>query len=98
MSGYVPGYFTNVARQADGWPVGVTDDEKRTLTSHVQGLLERVGGPLPLSVIVRRFRDSERTQEILRARGGALWDTIYAIVHRSLLAAGAEEVWQKGQP
>ena len=81
----------NVRCQVDGWPEGVTKEEKELLTLRVKEFIKEVG-PQPLYVIERHIaykipRDQWPNRSIL-------WDHIYATVERACVAANLETVWK----
>lgn len=74
-------------RQEDGWPIGVTAEQKAELVGLVRDFLRLVNKPVLLWVV------AEHCGSQWSARGVVL-DWRYACVERALRAAGAEEVWR----
>lgn len=80
----------NVQRQADGWPEGVNEGHRATITSAVRRVLEANPQGLPLHQIVDIVRMDSTVY-----RGFVLWSTIYAATERALRSLDdAEEVWK----
>lgn len=86
---YVPGYLSNVERQFDGWPVWVKDEEKEPLTKAAREVLDMFPDGVSLD---RVYCLIERNHKF-DALKACLWDALYAVVHRALLNAEADEVW-----
>jgi len=91
---YVPTYLMYVQRDGTGWPItnngSLSTETKFWAQEKVKELLK--DKPLPLHVVHDWFfRDKSLPNELKRS---ILVDWNYALVHRALLAAGANTVWR----
>ncbi len=77
-----------VERQADGWPVGVDDAMKATLTATVKHTLT-YRGAMPTSTLLALVKAVRTGWD-----AGVLLDYQYATIERAALAAGGEKVWR----
>jgi hypothetical protein len=93
---YVPKHLEYLDRSGtvDGWPKGVTAEAKQWATDKVKAGLAKYGrldlDLARLCIFERGHVHNEVVPECLR---GCMWDWLYAITHRALLAADARTVW-----
>jgi hypothetical protein len=95
---YIPRYLELLDRTgtADGWPKQIDEASKEWATKKIQAGLEKYGQldlDLAYNCIYQNFIDKEPVPECLK---GCLWDFLYAVTYRALLAADAKKVWVKG--
>lgn len=81
----------NVRCQIDGWPLGVSEQEKVFLAETVRGLIEKAG-PQPLHTIVNYVTHYVPNDKW--PSRGVLLDYIYATIERACRAANLEPVWR----
>ena len=83
-------------RQADGWPRGLTKEEKATLTEAVRRILNDNPGGLNRDQIYRLLKnDPEGYQPLRRA---SLYSYIYCTIDRACRAADATQVYTLNAP
>jgi hypothetical protein len=92
---YVPKHLELLSRSgtADGWPQGISEASKAWAEARIKAGLEKYG-QLDLDTARRciydHYIDNEPVPEDLK---GQLWDWLYAVTHRALLAVSAQQVW-----
>ena len=92
---YVPGHLELLDRSGtvDGWPKGISEASKEFAVSRVKAGLEKYG-QMDLDTARRciydHYIDNEPVPEDLK---GVLWDFLYAVTYRALLAASARTVF-----
>jgi len=90
---YISGHLILLSntRTVDGWPVSVTEEGKKFATSQVRaGLVKHKLLTLDLAKRCIYDDDSAVVPDCLK---GVLWDWLYAITYRALLAVDAEQVF-----
>lgn len=96
---YVPSYLEYLDRSGtvDGWPKFVTDDAKKFAVEMVRRGFAKFGNYMTLDLASECiFKDAVREKgetrpECLKL---GLWDAIYAVTYRALLASDAAPTWQ----
>lgn len=95
MSSYVPKHlqFLDRSQTVDGWPEGITEVGKAFATERIQAGLAKYGQmdlSLAYNCIYEGFINKEPVPEELKS---VLWDFLYAVTFRALLAVSAKQVW-----
>jgi len=96
---YVQGYQTYGPRDAGDWPSFVDNEGKAWLTERVRdALVER--GAMTLSTLYHVvWRSSSSNGQLpVCLTGVALWDAIYACLHRAVLDVDGESCWRIERP
>lgn len=86
---YVPHYLINVERQFDGWPKCVTDEQKEEATAAAKEILKQFPQGVDLDLVYRQMQH----RRVSAIKDAVLYDYIYAVCHRALLAAQAVQIW-----
>lgn len=94
-------WLDNVERHPNGWPKFVPPEAQEWATDRVREIVDdhqwRHGKALPLHEIADRLFKSHSGDEPECFRRMALWDAIYGVTHRALLAAGYSQLWGKSE-
>jgi len=94
MAEYVPSHLEHtIDRQGDGWPSGSSAYGKAYATAKVAEAL--VSGRV---ISLKEASESiygyvVRNHDLPECLQSCVWDRIFAVTHRALLAASAREVW-----
>jgi len=80
----------NVRCQIDGWPLGVSEQEKVILAETVREIIEKAG-PLPMHAIVNYVTHLPNNKWPSQ---GTFLDYTYATIERACRAANLEPVWR----
>jgi len=83
----------SVRCQPDGWPEGVSEEEKKNLTSAVKDFIAEVGPQCPY--VIERHLAYKLFERGLWPNRSILWDHVYATVDRACRAANLEQVWRQ---
>lgn len=93
---YEPGYSAyGGERDGRGWPKFVDAEGRAWIVERVKEVLETYP-PTTLRVIERLAWGNAVNGVPECLRKVSLWEARYAVVHRALLEAGAEELWGAG--
>ena len=97
---YVPKYLEFQPRQADGWPQGISEESKAWCVERIEvrmSLRWANGVPwIDLEDARLAIFDRHSVPDIPEdLRNKALYDYMYAVAHRALLAAKMEQVWTR---
>ena len=94
MAQYVPSHLEHTSdRQGDGWPSGIDAEGKAYATAKATEALAsgRVISLKEASESIYGY--VVRNHDLPECLQSCMWDRIFAITHRALLASSAREVW-----
>jgi len=88
---YIPTHLYCVERQMDGWPCGVTPEQKIETVQAIREVLDEHKEGVTLEFLQKLLK----YRELPVLKKALLWDWIYAVIHRGLLAVdGVENVYR----
>lgn len=92
---YVPSYLAFNNRQFDGWPTGLSEEDKAWARNKALNLFIEHKRPLDLETLRRvLFQSEDRPQAF---KEPSLYDYQYATADRAMRAAGARQLWVLGE-
>lgn len=87
----------DVREQIDGWPVGVSDEEKAKITEAVRAYMTEMQPHMPEGRTLSALYDGFRFKHP-NVIPGALMDWRFAVFTRALRAVGMVQVWRMAKP
>ena len=90
---YVPGYLVLLSntKTIDGWPASVTEEGKQFAIAQVRAGLEKY--KLLTLDLAEKCIYQDNSVVVPECLKVSLWDWLYAITYRALLAVDAEQVF-----
>ena len=76
--------------QIDGWPLGVTDEQKASFTELARKMLTELPKPVESWILLSHFKARQEKEVALTGFvWSPMWDWQYALLDRACRAAGA---------